>query len=141
TTSIGRDTIRLTTCDTLLLPVMINRPIPQDEIDIAFRIGYDSTALKLIGIDCPYSPSATVIDTGDGARAYLKNARVVPAGVVARVKFAVIGGAKSFPINLDGIDFESDALVFFKIIAGIDSGTVIISQPMIWITKSTSFDT
>ncbi len=141
TSAVGRDTINLTTCDTLELPVMITRAIPQDIIDIAFRIGYDSTAMKLIGVRSPYTGNSVVRDTGDGARAYLKDARMVQAGTVAYVRFAVTRGPVTFPITLDEIDFDSDSLVFFKIIAGIDRGLVRIDQPMIEITRSVRFDT
>jgi len=141
TANIGRDTINLTTCDTLELPVMISRAIPQDIIDIIFRVGYDSTAMKLLGITSPYTPNATVSDTGDGARVHLKDAWYVQAGTVAVLRFAVTRGPTSFPILLDEIDFDSDSLVFFKIIAGIDEGWVRIDQPMIAITKAISFDT
>jgi hypothetical protein len=141
TSAVGADTLRLTTCDTLSLPVMVSRDIPQSTIDIAFRIGYDSTALQLVDVSSPFTPKASVSDTGDGARVLLKDARAVTAGTFATVRFAVKGGATSFPIRLDQIDFDSDSLVFFKIVAGIDNGWVIIDQPMIGITKATSFDT
>jgi hypothetical protein len=141
TASVGQDTFHLTTCDTLTVPVMINRAIPQDIIDMVFRIGYDSSMLKLVDIRSPYTPNATISDTGDGARAYLKDARNAQAGTVAWIRFAVIGGAGQFPITLDEIDFDSDSLVYFKIIAGIDHGWVVIDQPMIAISGMTNFDT
>jgi hypothetical protein len=141
TSNIGRDTFRLNTCDTLELPVMLNRGIPQDLIDILFRIGYDSTALKLVDIRSPYADSAIVRDTGDGARAYLKNARNVPEGQVATVRFIVISGATRFPVYLDEFDFDSDSLVFYKIITTNDSAMVIIDEPMIAITSTVNFDT
>lgn len=141
TSAVGQDTLRLTTCDTLSLPVMITRDIPQKTIDIAFRIGYDSTALSVVDVRSPFTANAAVADTGDGARVLLKDARSVTAGTFAIVRFAVKGGATAFPIKLDQIDFDSDSLVFFKIVAGIDNGWVIIDQPMIGITKLTDFDT
>jgi hypothetical protein len=141
TNAVGRDTIRLTTCDTLTLPIMITRAIPQPVIDMLFRLQYDSTALKLLDIITPYTGVASVRDTGDGARALLKNAKDVPAGTFAYVRFVVIGGPTSFPILLDEIDFDSDSLVNFKIVAGVDRAWVIIDQPMIQIQAMTAFDT
>lgn len=141
TAAIGRDTFHLNTCDTLVVPVMINRAIPQEVIDMAFRIGYDSSFLRLVDITSPYTPNATISDTGDGARGRLKDARNAEAGVVAWVRFVVRGGAGAFPITLDEIEFDSDSLVFFKIIAGIDRGWVIIDEPMISISAATNFDT
>jgi hypothetical protein len=138
---VGRDTIMLTTCDTLELPVMINRDMPQDLIDIAFRLLYDSTEMKLVDVSSPYTKQATVSDTGDGARVYLKDAREVLGGTIALIRFAVTGGARSFPISLDQVDFDSDSLVYYKIVPGLDNGWVIINQPMIAMTKMTAFDT
>jgi hypothetical protein len=141
TAAVGQDTIRLTTCDTLELPVMIDRDIPQDLIDILFRIGYDTTELKFIDIRSPYTGTATVIDTGDGTWATLKNARNTLAGTIATVRFAVTGGAGAFPIYLDNVNFDSDSLVYYKIVPGGDNGWVIIDQPMIAMTKMTEYDT
>lgn len=141
TSAVGQDTLRLTTCDTLELPVMVSRDIPQSTIDIAFRIGYDSSALKLVGVTSPYTGNAVAADTGDGARVLLKDARSVTAGTFATVRFAVKGGATAFPIRLDQIDFDSDSLVFFKIVAGVDNGWVIVDEPMIGISDTTRFDT
>jgi hypothetical protein len=141
TARVGLDTFHLTTCDTLVIPVMISRDIPQRVIDIAFRIGYDSTILRLLDISSPYTATATVADTGDGARAYLKNARDALAGTVAWVRFVVRGGASQFPIFLDEIDFDSDSLVFFKIVAGVDQAWVIVDEPLIAVQKVTDFDT
>jgi hypothetical protein len=141
TAKIGRDTIVLNTCDTLTLPIMISRAIPQNIIDIIFRLGYDTTALRLLGIQSKYTPTATIKDSTDGAHADLKDARNVQAGIIAYVKFVVRGGAKRFPITLDSIFFDSDSLVFFKIVAGIDKGFIEIDQPKIAISSGTRFDT
>lgn len=141
TNAIGRDTTWLTTCDTLTLPVMITRAIPQPLIDMLFRIQYDSTALRLLDIVTSYTPTASVSDTGDGARAYLKNARNVEAGTFAYVRFVVIDGPRAFPVLLDDIGFDSDSLVNFKIVAGIDQGFVVIDRPVVDIAALVDFDT
>jgi hypothetical protein len=141
TARVGRDTMRLTTCDTLELPIVSNRQIPQQVIDLAFRIGYDSTMLRLLDIRSKYTALATIADTGDGARGFLRDAWYVGADTVALVRFAVIGGPSSFPITLDSIEFDSDSLMFYKIITGGDRGTVIIDEPRIAISAMTAFDT
>jgi len=141
TAALGRDTFRITTCDTLTLPIMITRDIPQPLIDMIFRVGYDSTALQLLDISSPYTSIATVSDTGDGARAVLKNAANVPAGTIATLRFVPRGGAAAFPVLLDEIDFDSDSIVFFKIVANIDRAWVIIDDPQIAIEPMVDFDT
>lgn len=141
TSNIGNDTFRITTCDTLILPIMITRDLPQDVIDMLFRIGYDTNAVRLLDIITPYTTEATIADTGDGARAYLRNARNVKAGYIAYVRFIPRGDTARFPIFLDEIEFASDSLVFFKIVAGIDRGFVMIDDPQIEISPLAAFDT
>lgn len=141
TAALGRDTLRITTCDTLVVPIMITRDIPQPLIDMIFRVGYDSTAVQLLDIASPFTPIASVRDTGDGARAILKNAANVPAGTIATLRFVPRGGAAAFPLVLDEIDFDSDSIVFFKIVANIDRAWVIIDDPQIAIEPIVDFDT
>jgi hypothetical protein len=141
TSRIGQDTFHITTCDTLTVPIMSTRDLPQDLIDITFRINYDSLALRLLDITSPFTPTATITDTGDGARAYLKNAVKVKAGYIAYARFLPRGIAGQSAISIDDIDFESDALVFFKIVAAGDKGVVIIDDPEIAISGLTDFDT
>jgi hypothetical protein len=141
TSRIGRDTIRISTCDTLVLPIMITRDIPQNIIDMMFHLQYDSTKLRLLDISTPYTNQASIIDTGTGALAVLKNARNVKAGTVCYVRFLPRGSTASFDIVLDQINFDSDSLVFFKIIAGIDHIHIFIDNPELLIEKFTNFDT
>ena len=141
TAKVGNDTIRLTTCDTLILPIMSSRDIPQKYMDVYFHIGYDSTELQLLDGSSPYTPIVNVIDSSDGAYIAMKNGIDIKAGIIATVRFKVIGGPGIFPISLDKFNFDSDSLVFFEIVAGIDHGFVEIDEPMISVTKLTNFDT
>lgn len=141
TADIGGDTLHITTCDTLVVPVMITRDMPQDVIDMLFRITYDSTLVRLLDVITPFTTTTSISDTGDGARARLKNARKVKSGYLAYVRFIPRGGPGQFPITLDEIDFDSDSLVTFKIVAGFDRGYVIIDDPEISISPLTTFDT
>ncbi len=141
TAKIGRDTIRLTTCDTLMLPIMSSRDIPQKYMDVYFHVGYDSTELQLIDGSSPYTPTVNVLDSAGGAYVAMKNGIDIKAGVIAWVRFKVIGGPGIFPISLDQFNFDSDSLVFFNIVSTVDQGFVEIDQPMISMTKMTDFDT
>lgn len=141
TADIGGDTLHITTCDTLVIPVMITRDMPQDVIDMLFRITYDSNLVQLLDVISPFTSTTSISDTGDGARAILKNARKVKAGYLGYVRFIPKGGPGQFPITLDEIDFDSDSLVTFKIVAGFDRGYVIIDDPEISISPLTTFDT
>jgi len=141
TALVGQDTISLTTCDTLVLPVMISRAIPQNIIDMLFRVAYDTTLLEFVDITSPYTGNAKADIQADGAHVVLKDARNVEAGTVAILRFAVRGGVTQFPILLDGIDFDSDSLVFFKIVAGIDKAFLRIDDPQISVSALANFDT
>ncbi|HEY3876045.1 MAG TPA: choice-of-anchor D domain-containing protein [Candidatus Kapabacteria bacterium] len=141
TARVGLDTMRLTTCDTLSLPVMLNRDIPQEYMNVYFHLGFDTTELQLLNGSSPFTDSVYGADTADGAHIALVNGINIKAGTITTLKFKVIGGAKIFPITLDGINFDSDSLVFFEIVAGVDHGVVEIDQPMIAVTKMTVFDT
>lgn len=141
TSIVGKDTITLTTCDTLVLPIMITRAIPQNIIDMFFHVGYDTTSLDFIDLTTPYTKTVTDSVQPDGVHVILKDARNVEAGVVAYLRFAVKGTVNQFPILLNDIDFDSDSLVFFKIVAGIDQGYIRIEDPMIAISPLADFDT
>lgn len=141
TSKIGRDTIRLTTCDTLVLPIISTRDIPQKYMDVYFHLGFDTSMLKFIDASSPYSSNITGTDTTDGVDIVLRNGLNIKSGSITTLRFKVTGGPTSFPITLDGFNFDSDSLVFFKIIAGIDHGVVVIDQPMISVSKLTEYDT
>ncbi len=141
TANIGRDTFRLSTCDTLVLPIMANPDMPQNLIDVLFHIGYDTASLEFFDVTSPYTNTASAIDTGDGSYINIKDARDVVAGELAYVRYLVKGNPNGFPITIRNIDFDSDSLVLFKIIAGEDEGWVIVDQPLIAMSSMTAFDT
>lgn len=141
TALIGRDTIHLSTCDTLVLLNVTSRDVPIEPMDLSYHLGFDTTELKAIGGSSRFSGSVTVTDTSDGANVIIHAGKSVTAGVIDTLRFAVIGGPKIFPITLDNPDFESDSLVFFKIVAGNDRGYIAIDQPAVSVTKQANFDT
>jgi hypothetical protein len=141
TSKIGRDTIRLTTCDTLVLPIWSNRDVPQKYMDVFFHLGFDTTELQMLGGSSTYTNEVNTSDTADGSDIIVRNGIDVKAGVITILKLKVIGGPDTLPITLDNINFDSDSLVFFKIIAGLDHGTIIIDEPKISMTKITNYDT
>lgn len=141
TANLGADTFRLSTCDTLVLPIMIDRDMPQNLIDILFHIDYDTASLELYDVLSPYTATTSSVDTGDGSYIRIKDARDVLAGEVAWVRYLVKGSPNAFPIRLREIDFDSDSLVLFKIVAGEDEGWIIVDQPLIAMSGLTAFDT
>lgn len=135
------DTITITTCDTLRLPVITDRDMPQDRIDVRFRIQYDSTIVSLGQVSSSYTNNITAIDTGDGARVTLRNALQVPADTIAWVTFIPRTGDTIFKVHIDEVDFDSDTLVLYKLVVPPDSIYIQIAQPRIAVSSLTSFDT
>ena len=82
------DTFRLSTCDTLWLPVMSERGMPQERIDILFDIDYDTNSLVPYDVVSPWTDSTGFVDSGTGTtHVRLTNAQNVQAGEFARVGF------------------------------------------------------
>ncbi|MEP7234803.1 MAG: choice-of-anchor D domain-containing protein, partial [Ignavibacteriota bacterium] len=140
TSKINQDTFHITSCDTLVIPIMITRDIPQNIIDMLFHLGYDTTKLSYLNIQSPYTNQATVLDSA-GVWANMKNARNVAAGTVCYVRFIPKGDTANFVMTLDNIDFDSDSIVFFKFTVNEDHAQIIIDNPKIAIQQLTDFDT
>jgi len=140
TSKINQDSFHITTCDTLVIPVQITRDIPQSIIDMLFHLGYDTTKLKFLDIQSPYTNQATALDSS-GVWGDLKNARDVKAGTVAFIRFLPKGDTANFKMTLDNINFDSDSIVFYNIVVSNDRATIIIDDPKISIQKQTDFDT
>ena len=136
-----QDTFRLSTCDTLVLPVMAERGMPQELIDILFRIGYDTNSLTPLDVISPWTNRTSFVDTGTGAFVRIDSARNVGPGEFAYVRFLVKGSPNAFPIQLDNIGFDSDSLVEYDYIPLNDIGWVIVDEPMLQISGLTDFDT
>jgi hypothetical protein len=140
TSRINQDTFHIATCDTLVIPIMITRDIPQSIIDMLFHLGYDTTKLRFLDIQSSYTNQASVLDS-DGVWADLKNSRNVKAGTVCYVRFIPKGDTANFSMTLDNINFDSDSIVFFNIIVNNDHAQIIIDNPEISIDSLTNFDT
>ncbi len=140
TSKINQDTFHVTTCDTIVIPIMITRDIPQPVIDMLFHLGYDTTKIRFLDILTTYTNQALALDSA-GVWADLKNASNVKAGTVCYVRFLPRGDTANFVMSLDNIDFSSDSIVFYNIIVGTDHAQIIIDNPEISIQPLVDFDT
>ena len=136
-----QDTFRLSICDTLVLPVMARRAMPQDNIDILFRVGYDTASLTPLDVISPYTGLTSFVDTGTGMWAKVRKMNGVGPGTFAFARFLVKGGSNAFRLDLDNFDFDSDSLVEYLYITEIDDAWIIVDQPMIAVSGPTDFDT
>jgi hypothetical protein len=136
----NQDTFHVTTCDTIVIPVMITRDIPQNIIDMLFHLGYDTTKMSFLDIQSQYTNQASALDSS-GVWADLKNALNVKAGTICYIRFLPKGDTGNFIMTLDNIDFSSDSIVFYNIVVNNDRCRIIIDNPEISIQKQTNFDT
>lgn len=142
-TAVSRiDTFRLSTCDTLWLPVRADRDMAQERIDVLFDIDYDTNSLVPYRVTSPFTDSTSFVDSGTGTtHVRITNARNITAGEFVRVGFLVRGSPNGFPISLRNLGFDSDSLVEYDYIPTDDDGWVIVDEPMLDISGLTDFDT
>lgn len=146
------DTFRVHTCDTLVVPVYTSRNIPADLVDIAYRLTYDTTALEFIGGESPYlqTPCGSYVPTIAGVTSASvtgtdveqKNfCKVDSTKPFAYLRFVSKTGQRGqYAIRLDSIEFDSEEVILYKIIAGGDSGVILVEQPEFRILNAAVFD-
>ncbi len=146
------DTFKITTCDTLLVPVYCTRQIPANLVDIFCRLGYDTTEFRYVGATSDYlntqcftqyspsisaKPSPTV-----GTEFVLKNFCDVDSlkpFVIAKF-LSKTGMRADRQITVDSISFDTEQTILFQILAGADEGRVIVQKTEITIIDTVNFD-
>lgn len=125
------DTFRITTCDTVRIPVYSSRDIPASLVDIQCRLGYDTTKLLFVGSESPYTSPKDSASPSIGRDFLLKNCRDVDslkpfliAKFVPRTPTRM-----TVPITVDSIFFDTEEVLYYKIVAGTDNAVVIVEQP------------
>ncbi len=147
------DTFRITTCDTLFLPIYTTRAVPADLITISCRVGHDTNELNLVGLDSPYLsticapqflPSLTfaTYPNAQGALITAKNLCSVDslqpfviAKFISRTK-----QRSNTKITVDSINFDTEHTILFKIIAENDEGRVIVQKTDVQVMNLVNFD-
>lgn len=147
------DTFRITTCDTLRVPLYTTRSVPADLITIQCRIGHDTNELRFVGLESPYSaticypqfqPSLTFVPypAAQGTRITAKNLCAVDslqpfaiAKLVPRTK-----NRSNTRITMDSITFDTERTILFKIIAENDEGRVLVQKTDVQVMNVINFD-
>ena len=126
------DTFMIPSCDTLKLPVYSNRTIPGEIVDIYLDIRYDKSRFAYAGASSTYlstscfgyTPSITENSTTFGSSFLMKNFCYVDSlKPIFYANFVPINGFNSgfSQFNIDSIDFDTEEVILFDIIAQTDS--------------------
>ena len=105
--------------DRIRIPVMLNRNIPQNPVDISFFVSYYTKALKFEGVEPVFTTQSLTFDTlrQDGIRISLKTNQNVGAGPIAWLNFRVaVADSVSFFFVTDSVDFASDSTLFIALL-------------------------
>ncbi|GAB1429994.1 hypothetical protein MASR2M18_08270 [Ignavibacteria bacterium] len=147
------DTFRITTCDTLRVPIYTTRSVPADLVTINCRIGYDTNELQLAGLESPYLadicypqflPSLNFAPYSNtaGSKIIAKNLCSVDSlkpFVIAKL-ISKTKQRSNTKITVDSINFDTERTILFKIISENDEGRVIVQKTDIQVMSSINFD-
>ncbi len=138
-------------CDTIALPLYFSRNVPGTVVDIALRLRYDTTWLELVGIRSPYladtsaafPPSASWQSIATGAQVLLKNFAFVDSlQPFAELRFIARQWQRFVQtIVVDSIAFDTEDVLYYKIVAGVDSHRVRIRKPEFAVLNAIDFGT
>jgi len=151
------DTFAMISCDTLAIPIYSSIAIDASVVDIAMRINFDSTQLRLlnvtssvIGTTCTsatggvaYSPSILVAPSPyGGEQVTLKNfCGIDSLAPLCVMRFVTVANNRAnSPITADSINFDTEDVILFKLIATGDRGTILALKSEIDIRQTTAFD-
>jgi hypothetical protein len=121
------DTVGVTIADTVEVPVIVDRDIPQTPLDVGFTLLYNPRALQFIGIRSSYSTKAAAVQTPYGLTVRIPHCDSVRAGEIARLRFigAVPDSVTSLMLlNVQRSDFTSDSVFFIKLVPTGDTSVV-----------------
>ncbi|MCZ7557282.1 MAG: choice-of-anchor D domain-containing protein [Bacteroidia bacterium] len=103
--------------DVLRLPVMLNRDIPQNPLDIDLFVSYHRRALQYLGFE-PVFTTASARDTlrPDGVKISIPANQHVKAGPIGYISFRVAASdSMQFLLRTDSISFASDSVLFIAL--------------------------
>lgn len=148
------DSLFTSTCDTLRVPIQLQRDVPAEIVDIKFRANFDQNTYTLIGLESQYLNNSEC----KGFKPYVNIDSTNPNGDinVYTENFCNVKGLFPFvylllkpkvavsnvsTIKIDSIVFDSKDLILYKILAtGADVKAKVLLTDFT-ITKNIDFDT
>jgi hypothetical protein len=151
------DTFGMVSCDTLDVPVWSSITIDASVVDVFLRIDFDSTQLRLLGISSPLLSNSCTSTTGGITYIPAVNLAPSPYGGIAVVlkNFCGIDSLSPFMmmhfvtannnradsrLTIDSINFDTEDVILYKLIATGDKGTVLAYKSEITIMQPTAYD-
>lgn len=154
------DTFKMTTCDTISIPLYSTREIPANLADISFRMRYDTNAIRLLDIDSEYlkrsgciadsfsgvllQPNYTVTDlqSGIGKSILLKNyCQFDSTTPLAVFRFVSNDGNRAVVrLDIDSVQFDTEGILYFQIVAGNSFGFIQVLKADLAIETPIQFD-
>ncbi|MCX6141444.1 MAG: choice-of-anchor D domain-containing protein [Candidatus Kapabacteria bacterium] len=151
------DTFAMVSCDTIAVPIYSTINIDASVLDIGMRVDFDSSQLrlldvtsKIIGTTCKsatggvqYSPSISVAPSiYGGQQITCKNF----CGIDSLAPFAVMrfvtvaNNRANSRLTIDSVNFDTEDVILFRLIATGDKGTILALKSEIQIRQATAFD-
>lgn len=152
-----QDTFGMVSCDTLIVPLYSSIFIDASVVDVMMRVNFDSTQLRLLDVLSPLLTNSCVSSTG-GIQ-YTPQVQTAPSaygGIAVTLKnFCGIDSSSSFCqlrfvtvannrvnsfVSVDSINFDTEDVILYKLIATGDRGTILAYKSEISIMQPTVFD-
>ncbi|HBB25998.1 MAG TPA: hypothetical protein DCZ59_06995, partial [Bacteroidetes bacterium] len=151
------DTFRMISCDTLNVPLYSSIKIDASVVDIKMRVDFDSTQLRLLDITSTLTGNECVSQTGGvkfrpslsfaaspygGQAVTMKNF----CGIDSTQPFAVLrfvttnNNRANSKLTIDSINFDTEDVILYKLIATGDRGTIVALKSEIAISQPVAFD-
>ena len=151
------DTFNMVSCDTLIIPVHSSIVVDASVVDIFMRVDFDSTQLSLLDVQSPLSANTCATATGGltftpaisvvpsaygGKQVTLKNfCGVDSLNPFAFLRFVTVANNRvDSPITIDSVNFDTEDVILYKLIATGDRGRIIARKSEIEIRSTTAFD-
>ncbi|MEN9281180.1 MAG: hypothetical protein RL594_115 [Bacteroidota bacterium] len=151
------DTFSMISCDTLVVPIYSSKAIDASVVDIAMRLDFDTTQLRLLDVSSPillnectsvtggvkYKPSINVTQAPSwGYTLVLKNFCKVDSGAMfATMRFVTKNNNRAnSQLTIDSISFDTEDVILYKLIADGDKGRIRAVKSDILIQQPVDFD-
>lgn len=151
------DTFNMYSCDTLVVPVYSSIVIDASVVDISLRVDFDTTQLRLVDFQSPvlartctsisggiaYTPTLTHVPSPFGGRAVTcKNfCGVDSLTPFLYARFVTLNNnAANSPITVDSVNFDTEDVILYRLIATGDRGTIIARRSEIETRLAVAFD-
>lgn len=151
------DTFSMISCDTLVVPIWSSITVDASVVDISMRVDFDTTQLRLLDVDSPllrrtctsatgglsFNPSISVTPAAVGGFNVLcKNfCGIDSLGPFAYARFVTANNNRvNSPITIDSINFDTEDVLIYRLIATGDEGTILAMKSEILVQAAVPFD-